>query len=111
MAVVEATARVDTVVVEVTSRVVEEVMVDREDTSRVVVEDTSRVVDTVVVDTEHCSTAALASSACWVWVHCLVRLLCPTCSSRVSVQQCFLFIDSCKHVLLGHACSSCRAKL
>ena len=67
VAVVEAmAAREATVVVEDTSRVVEEDTVDR--VAMVVVVDTSRVVeeDTVVVDTEHCSAAALASSACWV---------------------------------------------
>lgn len=67
VAVVEAmAAREATVVVEDTSRVVEEDTMDR--VAMVVVVDTSRVVeeDTVVADTEHCSAAALASSACWV---------------------------------------------
>ena len=59
-----AVAMVDraAMVVEDTSRAVEEDTVDRVVT--VVVVDTSRA-DTVV-DTEHCCAAALASSACWV---------------------------------------------
>lgn len=61
-AVAATAAREVTVVVEDTSKVVEEVMVDR--VATVVVVDTSRV--DMVVDTEHCHTAALAPSACWV---------------------------------------------
>lgn len=63
VAVVAATAaRAATVVVEDTSKVVEEVTVDR--VVMAVVVDTSRV--DMVVDTENCNIAALAPSACWV---------------------------------------------
>lgn len=69
VAVVEAmVAREAMVVVEGTSRVVEEAMVEEAMVDRVVAADTSRV--DMAVDTKHCCAAALASSACWAYVHC-----------------------------------------
>lgn len=64
VAVAAATAARAVMVVEDTSKVVEEVTVDRVATAVAV--GTSRAEATVVVDTEHCSIAALAPSACWV---------------------------------------------
>ena len=104
-------SRAALVVVEDTSRVVEEVTVDRVVT--VVAEGTSRVVDMVVVDTDRLHTVAPQH---WLLQHAgcgsIALLDChvSTCCSQVSVQQCFLFVDSCMHALfVEHACSSCRA--